>query len=162
MVSIPLRLAVGMLVLIAVPSLAAALGPRRPPHGGDARPTRSGAEQPPVGSAGAIAAAPARSTPPTPPAAPEPGPVPTQHGRLILDGAFARRIGLLAAMRELELPGKAVRHAPADHLLTALVNVLAGHRQLQQISRGPTPLRGDLALAHAWEQEQFPEVSGVC
>lgn len=90
------------------------------------------------------------------------GPQFTNHGRLVLDGHFAQRIGLLEAFKEVALPGKTVLHAPAEHLATAFVNILAGHRHLQQISRGETPLRADLALAHAWEQEQFPEVSGVC
>lgn len=90
------------------------------------------------------------------------GPGTTSHGRLILDGHFAQRIGLLSALGEVALPGKTVLHTPGEHLVTAFVNILAGHRQLQQISRGETPLRADLALAHSWGQAQFPEVSGVC
>jgi hypothetical protein len=90
------------------------------------------------------------------------GPEHTNHGRLILDGHFAQRIGLLSALGEVGLPGKTVLHAPEEHLVTAFVNILAGHRQLQQISRGESPLRADPALAHAWGQKQFPEVSGVC
>lgn len=86
----------------------------------------------------------------------------TTHGRLLLDGHFAQRIGLLTAFKDLALPGKTVSHAPAERLVTAFVNVLAGHTQLQEISRGSHPLRSDLLLAQAWGQEQFPEVSGVC
>lgn len=86
----------------------------------------------------------------------------TTHGRLVLDGYFARQIGLIAAMRTLKLPGRSIEHTPHDYLLAALVNVLAGHEQLQQVSRGENPLRPDLLVAEAWEQRQFPEVSGVC
>jgi hypothetical protein len=86
----------------------------------------------------------------------------TSHGRLILDGHFAQRIGLLSALKEIGLPGKSVCHTPQERLVTPLVNILAGHTQLQEISRGDNPLRGDLVLAHAWDQRQFPEVSGVC
>jgi hypothetical protein len=97
----------------------------------------------------------------SPPVPVPPAPGATAHGRLVLDGHFARRIGLLAALGELELPGKRVRHAPSDHLVAALVNVLAGHDQLQRISRGERPLRADPALAAAWGQAELPEVSGV-
>ena len=90
------------------------------------------------------------------------GPEFTNHGRLVLEGHFAQRIGLLEALGEVDLPGKTVLHSPDEHLVTAFVNILAGHGQLQQISRGETPLRSDPALAHAWGQEQFPDVSGVC
>jgi hypothetical protein len=97
----------------------------------------------------------------SPPRPVPPAPAATAHGRLVLDGHFARRIGLLAALGGLELPGKRVRHAPSDHLAAALANILAGRDQLQQISRGERPLRADPALAAAWGQAEFPEVSGV-
>jgi hypothetical protein len=116
-------------------------------------------QSPPPVSPGAAA----RSLPPHAVAAPPPAaPHVTTHGRLILDGHFAQRIGLVAALQEIPLPGKTVQHTPHDHLVTALVNVLAGHRQLQQISRGATPLRADRTLAAAWRQHEFPDVSGVC
>jgi hypothetical protein len=95
------------------------------------------------------------------PAAVSPAPAATAHGRLVLVGHFARRIGLLAMLEGLDLPGKRVRHAPHEHLATALANVLAGHDQLQGISRGERPLRADPALAAAWGQAELPEVSGV-
>lgn len=165
MFSIPLRLAVGMLVMVAVPGLAALIAHWHPTRVGKAPPAIC-----PPESVGSATTTPLSSThsPPTPPvpsvpsSSTSPGPAPTSHARLILDGRFARRIGLLAALRELDVPGKTVHHAPQDHLITALVNILAGHRQLQEISRGDNPLRGDLALAQAWDQEQFPEVTGVC
>lgn len=175
MFSIPLRLAVGMLVMVAVPGLVAMLGHRCPTRTDKAQPTDS----PPEADGRTRLDSSTRALPssaqgsPTPPATgvlasveqssnPFSTPAPTNHARLILDGQFAHRIGLLAALKELEVPGKTVRHSPQDHLVTALVNVLAGHDQLQEISRGDNPLRGDLALAQAWDQEQFPEVSGVC
>lgn len=165
MFSIPLRLAVGMLLLVAMPGLVTVIGPWRPPRvgkGGSADAPGQTSRSRAAGSAGSPPAAPPALAPTAPTASRSPGPVLTQHARLMLDGAFARRIGLLAALRELEMPGKSVRHTPQDHLITALVNVLAGHDQLQEISRGGSPLRGDRALAQAWDQEQFPEVSGVC
>lgn len=165
MFSIPLRLTVGMLVLAIVPGLVAVLGQwlttrlgQTPPAGGppeSVSPTT-------IGSARSTRGSPTTPLPTAPASSPPPGPAPTNHARLILDGYFARRIGLLAALKELEVPGKTVCHSPQDHLVTALVNVLAGHHQLQQISRGDNPLRGDLALGRAWDQGQFPEVSGVC
>ncbi len=170
MFSIPLRLAVGMLMMVVVPGLVAIVGHRFATRTDRAQPTAPPAEA--VGSRTRALPSSAQGSP-IPPAtgvlaSVEPSsntlltPAPTNHARLILDGHFARRIGLLAALRELEVPGKTVRHSPQDHLVTALVNVLAGHDQLQEISRGDNPLRGDLALARAWDQEQFPEVSGVC
>ena len=167
MFSIPLRLAVGMLVMVAVPGLAAMIGHWHPTRRSSAQSTDD-----PSGGVGPATALPASSAPSLsiapPPTARAPassttsGPAASNHARLILDGYFARRIGLLTALRELDVPGKTVRHAPQDHLLTALVNILAGHQQLQEISRGDNPLRGDLSLAEAWDQEQFPEVTGVC
>lgn len=165
MFSIPLRLTVGILVWVVVPGLAAVLGQWLPTGLGQAPPADDPWE--PVSPSTIGSAISTRSSPPTlnpsaPIASPPPGPAPTDHARLILDGYFAKRIGLLTALKELDLSGKTVCHSPQDHLVTALVNVLAGHHQLQQISRGNSPLRGDLALARAWDQQQFPEVSGVC
>jgi hypothetical protein len=169
MFSIPLRLALGILVLVVVPGLGA-LARRRD------RPTQEPrAQVPPPGplpAAGTSNPSPTSALsdrPPAPrtkaePSVPTTGPTVTSttHARLILDGQFAQRIGLVSALRELDVPGKTVRHAPQDHLITALANILAGHHQLQEISRGDNPLRGDLSLAQAWDQAQFPEVSGVC
>jgi hypothetical protein len=176
MLSIPLRLAVSMLVLVMVPSLGLLVGHRRrstseskvekveavAPRPPFATPAPAEPAPPPsglaVGPPRRCPACPERDVYPTLPT----NPTPTSHARLILDGYFAERIGLLSALRELDLPGKTVRHTPQEHLVAALVNVLAGHRQLQEISRGDNPLRTDLALAQAWGQVQFPEVSGVC
>ena len=173
MFSIPLRLAVGMLVLVAVPGLMATLGRWHPAHG------RTNKAQPAAPEPQALNSTtptlppsahrlPTPTAPPESESEPEPAfsansqPVQTSHARLILDGHFARRIGLLDALGELEMSGKTVSHVPQDYLVTALVNVLAGHDQLQEISRGDNPLRPDLTLAQAWAQAQFPEVSGVC
>ena len=164
MLSIALRLAVSMLVVVMVPSLGLLAGRHRP------RSEPRGQGEAPQPLAPHAPTEPSRSTPgpsvgPPPPRAETPrpeSPTPTSHARLILDGHFAKRIGLLKAVRELDVPGKSVRHTPQDHLVTALVNVLAGHDQLQAISRGDNPLRADPALAQAWGQARFPEVSGVC
>ena len=166
--SVPLRLVVGVLMLVIVPSLGLLVGRRQ-------HPARESKAQVAAPRSGLTVNVPADPVPATvdlmvrpPPPEPEvnrtlsSSPTPTSHARLILDGHFARRIGLLTALRELEMRGKTVRHAPQDHLITALVNVLAGHRQLQEISRGENPLRADLTLAQAWAQAQFPEVTGVC
>lgn len=147
MFSIPLRPTVGIAVMLtaSVFAVVAAHLTRSVPSSESVPPTPDGSESRP---------------PPSSPRASGPGY--TNHGRLILDGHFAQRIGLLQAFKEMALPGKTILHAPDEHLATAFINVLAGHRQLQQISRGEAPLRADPALAHAWGQEQFPEVSGVC
>ena len=169
MLSIPLRLALSILVLVVVPGLGALVRRREHPTQAPKAqvappgpPTAAGASNPSSTSTRSYRA-------PSPETKAEPsllatGPIVTSttHARLILDGQFAQRIGLVSALRELDVPGKTVRHAPQDHLITGLANILAGHHQLQEVSRGDNPLRGDFALARAWDQEQFPEVSGVC
>lgn len=161
MFSVPLRLAVGILVLVMVPSLTTLVGRRQRPPREPPLPTAT-PEPSPAGTAPPHppASLPASEVTPARPTGVQPAP--TRHARLVLDGYFAQRIGLLAALRGLEVPGKTVQHHPQDHLVTALVNVLAGQRQLQAISRGDNPLRGDRTLAQAWDQEEFPEVSSVC
>ena len=157
MFSIALRLAFGIAAVAAISGLAA-LATRIHSRGS----SPEGQEAPSDYRSGL----PAESVPPRPTESPPPFTGQTSgssaHGRLILDGHFAQRIGMLAALKGVDLPGKTIRHSPDEHLSTALVNVLAGHTQLQEISRGDKPLRADLALAHAWGQRQFPEVSGVC
>lgn len=167
MFSIALRLAVGLAAVAALAGLTA-LATRAHSRGSAAerRPAyRDGQSGPPAAPAppepADPVAAPPRLAASPPTLAGQPARL-SAHGRLILDGQFARRIGLLAALQGVDVPGKTVRHRPQEHLITALVNVLAGHTQLQEISRGETPLRADLALAQAWGQQHFPEVSGVC
>jgi|GEM_PF-2853273 len=157
MSSIPLRPAVGIAVMLTVSILTAVAA-----HLSRSSPTTE-SEPSLLDAPGSCLAASAMSgSDAGNNARADSGPQHTNHGKLILDGHFAQRIGLLSAFKGVALHGKTVLHTPEEHLSTAFVNILAGHSQLQQISRGQTPLRVDLALAHAWGQEQFPDVSGVC
>jgi hypothetical protein len=56
----------------------------------------------------------------------------------------------------MELPIKALTHAPADKLLEGLVLILPGGRATSQAN---LLLRPNLGLACAWGQEQFAEQS---
>lgn len=158
LLSIPLFLTVGIVVVAGLSNLTWLAGGGARPR---ARADEPSAEPAPVRPRLLVPAA-TRSASPPAHERPSPTVAATTHGRLVLDGHFARRIGLLAALQAVPLAGKTVRHAPHEHLGTALVNVLAGHRQLQEISRGPTPLRADRTLAEAWDQREFADVSSVC
>lgn len=163
-----LRIASAVALGIAVVAVWASFAARR--RGGSTTPGRTPSAQPlvlapPAAPTGAVVGRhPVGGGPQRLPsaAAGSPPAQSTHYGRLILDARFAERIGLRAALGGLELAGKRVTHTPQEHLLTALVNIWAGHDQLQQISRGETPLRSDRSLAQAWGQAEFPEVSGVC
>jgi len=144
MFSIALRLAFAIAAVAAISGLAALATRAR---GRDSSPESQ--EAPSDCRSGLpVETAPPRPTE-SPPSLADRAPGSSAHGRLILDGHFAQRIGLLAALKGVDLPGKTVCHSPDEHLVTALVNVLAGHTQLQQISRGDNPLRADLPLAEA-------------
>lgn len=169
MMSIPLRLAVGVAIFAAVSiltcvrGLSRQAGPRPVQSAGDPVTEPASSDWLPVSPPGPVAAITTASTrPESPPSAGITSVLSTTHGRLVIDGYFARRIGLTAALGSLQLPGKTVMHSPNDYLIAAFANVLPGHDQLQQISRGENPLRPDQLLAKAWGQQQFPDVSGVC
>ncbi len=53
---------------------------------------------------------------------------------------------------------KTVEHRPEAKLQDALVSILAGCRAISTIN---TRIRPDLALAQAWDREQFADQSGV-
>lgn len=58
----------------------------------------------------------------------------TQHALLIPWGRFAQEIGLVAALEAVKLRQKTYEHTPQGKVLEFFVAILAGLRQLQEIS----------------------------
>lgn len=85
----------------------------------------------------------------------------TQHALLIPWGRFAHEIGLVAAIEAVKLHQKTYVHTPQRKVLEYFVAILAGLRQLQEISQASHPLDKDVAVAQAWGQADWAEYSGV-
>lgn len=58
----------------------------------------------------------------------------TQHALLIAWGRFAQEIGLIAAIEGVKLGQKVYEHTPQAKVLEFFVVILAGQKQLQEIS----------------------------
>src|SRR5690349_12199746 len=86
---------------------------------------------------------------------------PTQHAMLIVWGEFAQELGLLEQMGQVPIPQKTVQHTPAAKLATFFMGLLSGIEYLTDLTRAPTPLYRDPAVATAWGLETLPEASGV-
>lgn len=76
----------------------------------------------------------------------------TQHALLIAWGRFAKEIGLIAAIEGVQLRQKVYEHTPQAKVLEFFVAILAGQKQLQEISLSAHPLVKDTAVAKAWGQ----------
>jgi hypothetical protein len=67
-------------------------------------------------------------------------------------GHFAHEIGLVAAIEAVKLNQKVYEHTPQAKVLEFFVAILAGLRQLQEISLAAHPLDKDMAVARVWGQ----------
>jgi len=85
----------------------------------------------------------------------------TQHALLIPWGRFAHEIGLIRAIEAVELSQKVYEHTPQGKVLEFFVAILAGLRQLQEISQAAHPLDKDVVVAQAWEQAGWADYTGV-
>jgi hypothetical protein len=85
----------------------------------------------------------------------------TQHAMLVVWGLYARRIGLVEALNQVELKQKTRDHRPQTKVLEFLVAILAGLPHLQDISRAAHPLDQDQMTAEAWDQPAWADYSGV-
>ena len=85
----------------------------------------------------------------------------TQHALLIPWGRFAHEIGLITAIEAVELGQKVYEHTPQGKVLEFFVAILAGLRQLQEISLAAHPLDKDVAVAQAWGQAGWADYTGV-
>jgi hypothetical protein len=85
----------------------------------------------------------------------------TQHAMLVIWGLFARRIGLVQAVKTVKLKQKTRDHTPQTKVLEFLVAILGGLPYLQDISRSAHPLDQDRLVAEAWGQPAWADYSGV-
>jgi hypothetical protein len=85
----------------------------------------------------------------------------TQHAMLVIWGLYARRIGLIQAIKGVKLKQKARDHTPQTKVMEFLVAILAGLPHLQDISRSAHPLDQDQMVAEAWDQPAWADYSGV-
>jgi hypothetical protein len=85
----------------------------------------------------------------------------TQHAMLVIWGLYARQIGLVEALEQVELHQKRRTHTPQTKVLEFLVAILAGLPHLKDISRSAHPLDQDPATAEAWGQTAWADYSGV-
>lgn len=85
----------------------------------------------------------------------------TQHAMLVAWGLYARQIGLVEHMQQVELAQKVREHRPQTKVLEFLVALLAGLPHLQDISRSAHPLDQDSLVAEAWGQPGWADYSGV-
>ncbi|GIK57377.1 MAG: hypothetical protein HND44_07345 [Chloroflexi bacterium] len=80
---------------------------------------------------------------------------------LVVSGLYARRIGLVQALNQVELKQKTRDHQPQTKVLEFLVAILAGLPYLQEISRAAHLLDQDQMTAEAWDQPAWADYSGV-
>ena len=85
----------------------------------------------------------------------------TQHAFLVAWGQFARVKGLIQRIEAVKLRQKNYHHRPQTKVLEFLVAILAGLKQLQEISLAAHPLDKDQAVAKAWAQAAWADYSGV-
>lgn len=86
---------------------------------------------------------------------------PTQHAMLVAWGHFARSIGLLPRLSEIEIAQKAVVRIPGEKIVEFLIGLLAGIEYLADLSAGPAPLTQDAEVAQAWQLQPLADASGV-
>lgn len=85
----------------------------------------------------------------------------TQHAFLVVWGQFAQEKGLTQRIEAVKLRQKNYHHRPQTKILEFLVAILAGLKQLQEISLAAHPLDKDQAVATAWGQAGWADYSGV-
>lgn len=85
----------------------------------------------------------------------------TQHAFLVAWGHFAQAKGLTQRIEAVKLRQKNYHHRPQTKVLEFMVAILAGLKQLQEISLAAHPLDKDQAVAEAWGQAGWADYSGV-
>jgi hypothetical protein len=85
----------------------------------------------------------------------------TSHALLVAWGIYARQLGLIAELMNVELKQQTYQHRPQTKVVEFLVAMLAGLPHLQAISRAAHPLDQDQAVATAWQQPGWADYSGV-
>jgi len=80
----------------------------------------------------------------------------TQHAMLVIWGLYARRIGLVEAIKAVKLKQKRRVYQPQTKVLESLVAILACLPHLQDISRSAHPLDQDQLVAEAWGRRTGP------
>lgn len=85
----------------------------------------------------------------------------TGHAMLVAWGLFAKQIGLLAALDEVELHQKKYRHSPLRKIKEFFVAILAGLPHLDDLSKSARPIAKDKAVAVAWGESDWCDHSGV-
>jgi len=84
----------------------------------------------------------------------------TQHAMLVIWGLYARQIGLVRAIEQVELKQKTRTHRPQTKVLEFLVAILAGLPYLKDISRSAHPMDQDQVTDEAWGQTAWADYSG--
>jgi len=82
----------------------------------------------------------------------------TGHAPLAVLGYYWQRKGCFDPLERVQPKLKTVFHSPPEKLLDVVVSILAGYEAL---SIGSHHLRADVALARAWQREQFADHSGL-
>ena len=85
----------------------------------------------------------------------------TQHAMLVIWGLYARQIGMVQAIEQVELKQKTRTHRPQTKVLEFLGAILAGLPYLKDISRSAHPMDQDQVTAEAWGQPAWADYSGV-
>lgn len=85
----------------------------------------------------------------------------TGHAMLVAWGLFAKQIGLLAALDEVELHQKKYRHSPLRKIKEFFVAIVAGLPHLDDLSKSARPIAKDKAVAVAWGESDWCDHSGV-
>lgn len=82
----------------------------------------------------------------------------TGHAPLAVLGYYWQQKGCFDPLKRVQPALKTVYHSPPEKLLDVVVSILAGYEAL---SVGSHHLRADLALAQAWNRQQFADHSGL-
>jgi hypothetical protein len=82
----------------------------------------------------------------------------TGYAPLAVLGYYWQQKGCFDPLERIQPRLKTVFHSPPEKLLDVVVSILAGYEAL---SVGSNHLRADLALAKAWNRQQFADHSGL-
>ena len=85
----------------------------------------------------------------------------TDHAMLVVWGEYAQKIGLVQALKGIDLPQKTYEHTPQTKMIEFLVNTLAGCAHLKDLDEGHHPITHDQAVAQAWGVPGWAHYSGV-
>ena len=85
----------------------------------------------------------------------------THHAMLVVWGEFAEHIGLIERIEAIPIHQKTVHHSPQNKILAFLIAILGGLAHLQDWSTAAHPIAKDQVVAHAWQQEEWSDYSGI-